>query len=145
MEPSGSAALTGAARISDPDAIVWCGDKALPTSEQGIGILGTPLGHPDCVRAELSLSSVKHDALMDNITHVQDLQCMVAVLLPEQTTISALGTLMCAPLSRPTTMRLCAVLCAAFSGWKHFLVLERGKFAAVLRRGLGLRSASLLS
>ena len=52
--PSGAAALTAAARISDPDATVWCGDQALPTSEQGIRILGTPLGHPDYVRAELS-------------------------------------------------------------------------------------------
>ena len=79
--PSGAAALTAAARISDPDATVWCGDQALPTSEQGIRILGTPLGHPDCVRAELSQLSIKHDALMDKITHVQDLQCAWLLLL----------------------------------------------------------------
>ena len=45
-QPSGTAASTAAARISDPDAIVWCGDQALPTSEQGIRILGTPVGTP---------------------------------------------------------------------------------------------------
>ena len=79
--PSGTAALTAAARICDPEATVWCGDQALPTPEQGIRILGTPLGHPDYVRAELSQLSVKHDALMDKITHVQDLQCAWLLLL----------------------------------------------------------------
>ena len=29
------------------------GDPALPPSEQGVRILGTPLGHPEFVRAEL--------------------------------------------------------------------------------------------
>ena len=66
---------------SDPDVKVWCGDPAFPTSEQGIRILGTPLGHPDFVRAELSQLSVQHDALMDKITHVQDLQCAWLLLL----------------------------------------------------------------
>ena len=81
VEPKGTAALTAAARISDPDPIVWCGDPAFPTSVQGTRILGTPLGHPDSVRAELSQLSVQHDALMDKITHVHNLQCAWLLLL----------------------------------------------------------------
>ena len=60
--------------------------------------------------------------------------CSSVVQLPEQTTISALCTLTCAPLSRPTTMRLCAVSCAASRGAPQFPFLERGKFAVVPRR-----------
>ena len=51
VEPTGTAALTAAVRISDPDATVWCGDQALPTSEQEIRILGKPVGTPGlCAR-----------------------------------------------------------------------------------------------
>ena len=53
VEPTEVEALTAAARVSDPTAIVWRGDPALPPSEQGVRILGTPLGHPEFVRAEL--------------------------------------------------------------------------------------------
>ena len=44
VEPTGAEALTAGARVSDPTAIVWRGDPALPPSEQGVRILGTPLG-----------------------------------------------------------------------------------------------------
>ena len=40
VEPSGTAALTATGRISDPDAMLWCVDQALHTSEQGPRILG---------------------------------------------------------------------------------------------------------
>ena len=46
------------ARVSDPTAIVWRGDHALPSSEQGVRILGTPMGHP-----------------VTRTAHVEDLQC----------------------------------------------------------------------
>ena len=43
LEPE---ALTEAARISDPDAIVWRGDVSLPPQERGVKVLGTPMGSP---------------------------------------------------------------------------------------------------
>ena len=45
VEPAGVEALIAAARVSNPTAIVWRGDPSLPPSEQGVRILGTPLGH----------------------------------------------------------------------------------------------------
>ena len=44
--PSGTGALTAVARVEDEDAIVWRGDPELLEVEQGIRLLGTPLGHP---------------------------------------------------------------------------------------------------
>ena len=50
VEPSRGAAgldaMTAAARIADPTAIVWRSEPSLPSSQQGIKILVTPLGHP---------------------------------------------------------------------------------------------------
>ena len=34
-----------------PPVVVWRGDSALPSDQQGVTILGTPLGHVDFVRA----------------------------------------------------------------------------------------------
>ena len=52
VAPAGSAALTAAARVAGPSAIVWRGDPHLPPEEQGVKILGTPLGHPSYVRSQ---------------------------------------------------------------------------------------------
>ena len=49
--PRGWRARTAAARQVDPDAIVWRGDPELHPSEQGVKVFGTPLGHPEYVRA----------------------------------------------------------------------------------------------
>ena len=43
--------LQVAARVVDPATIVWRGSADLPTSEKGVVILGTPLGHADFVQA----------------------------------------------------------------------------------------------
>ena len=42
-----------AARELDPSAVVWKGDPSLPPAEQGVKILGIPLGHPECVQNQL--------------------------------------------------------------------------------------------
>ena len=42
-------ALTRAARVVDPDAVVWGGDWALPPSQQGLKVLGVPIGHPSFI------------------------------------------------------------------------------------------------
>ena len=46
--------LQAAAQVSVPDALVWRGDPTLPEVEQGMKILGTPLGHPIYVQSFLS-------------------------------------------------------------------------------------------
>ena len=58
----------------DPEARVWRGDVSQPLSEQGLKILGTPVGQPEFVRAELAKLLVKHQVLMDRIPAVNDLQ-----------------------------------------------------------------------
>ena len=81
VAPAGSAALTAAARVADPSAIVWRGDPHLPPEEQGVKILGTPLGHPSYVRSQLAALTAKHEHLISNILQVQDLQCAWILLL----------------------------------------------------------------
>ena len=51
------------AQLTDPDARVWKG-SGLPTSEQGVRILGTPEGHPDFVQAFLRKVLEEHDVLL---------------------------------------------------------------------------------
>ena len=79
---AGSAALTAAARLADPSAIMWRGDPRLPPDEQGVKILGTPLGHTSYVRSQLAALTAKHEHLISNIfLQVQDLQCAWILLL----------------------------------------------------------------
>ena len=79
--PTGTEALTEAARISDPDAIVWRGDVSLPPQERGVKVLGTPMGSPEFVRSTLAAVSAKHDRLISQIVGMSDLQCAWILLL----------------------------------------------------------------
>ena len=78
--PRGWRALT-AARQVDPDGIVWRGDPELSPSEQGVKVLGTPLGHPEYVRAFLQKSTRTHRQLLERIPAIPDLQGAWLVLL----------------------------------------------------------------
>ena len=42
----------------------------LQSEDQGVRILGTPLGHPDYVRAQLQSLSATHDQLIEKVPHV---------------------------------------------------------------------------
>ena len=64
------------ARAFDPTFAVWRGDATLPTEDQGVTILGTPLGHGDFVVASLQAKSREHDALFDLLVGVPDEQCV---------------------------------------------------------------------
>ena len=47
IEPTGVAGLSAAARMHDPQAVVWRGDQGLPTVQQGLKVLGALVGlHP---------------------------------------------------------------------------------------------------
>ena len=59
---------------------VWRG-SGVSSFEQGVKILGTPLGHPDYVRAQLECSSVDHQRLLDRIPSVPDVQAPWLILL----------------------------------------------------------------
>ena len=69
------------ARVNNPDAIVWRGNPTLKGEDQGVRILGTPLGHPDFVRSQLSVLSETHDQLLEKVLTIQDLQCAWLLLL----------------------------------------------------------------
>ena len=47
--------------------------------QKGLKILGTPIGQPEFVRAELAKLVVKHQVLLDRIPSVNDLHSMALV------------------------------------------------------------------
>ena len=63
-----------------PDERVWRGSN-LPEREQGIRVLGTPLGHPAFVQAQLEETTRRHQTLLERIPAVQDVQSAWALLL----------------------------------------------------------------
>ena len=46
------------ARLVKPEAVVWRGDTQLPAAQQGVVILGVPIGSPDFVRQQLEEGQV---------------------------------------------------------------------------------------
>ena len=68
------------ARQEDPEATVWTG-SGVPTEQQGVRILGAPLGHTDFVFAFLERKSRDHHVLLSRIPRVEDVQSAWALLL----------------------------------------------------------------
>ena len=81
VEPANIDVLQFAARTVDPEAIVWRGSANLPTTEQGVVILGTPLGHVDFVQEHLRAKINSHRTLLERIPSVVDLQAAWLILL----------------------------------------------------------------
>ena len=69
------------AQQSDPEAREWPGSE-LPMDQQGVTILGTPLGHPDFVSAQLQRKTQDHRILLERILAVTDVQSAWSLLLP---------------------------------------------------------------
>ena len=67
VEPAGAAQLSTAARIEKPDAVVWRGDPELPLTEQGLTVLGAPVGQLEFVQAQLAKKGAEHEALLEMI------------------------------------------------------------------------------
>ena len=63
-----------------PTATVWRGSD-LPTCQQVMKILGTPLGHPDFVRASLESKNASHQRFLDRIPLLQDVQASWLLLV----------------------------------------------------------------
>ena len=71
---SGVEKMTVAARVQDPLAIVWRGDQEIPASEQGMKVLGVPLGLDEYAAKFLEKKSDHHDTLFKRIPLVPDVQ-----------------------------------------------------------------------
>ena len=54
-----------AAARADPQARVWRGEG--PPAQQGVRVLGIPIGHEEFVQAEFRATSVKHQTLVERI------------------------------------------------------------------------------
>ena len=54
----------------------WCGksDPELPLSQNGLRVLGAPIGHPMYIVDQLASKSVEHELLFQRIPAVEDLQ-----------------------------------------------------------------------
>ena len=61
--------------------MVWKGDQTLPTDQQGVVVLGAPLGHPHFITRILQAKTEEHSVLFRRILAVQDLQCAWLLLL----------------------------------------------------------------
>ena len=59
--------------LQDPTAQVWTG-SGVPTQNQGIKVLGCPLGHEDFVTTQLEAIGTKHQVLWQAIPTVPDVQ-----------------------------------------------------------------------
>ena len=67
-----------AASSSDP---AWVGDWSLPPDQQGLTVLGAPLGHDAYVHAQLRLKRAQHDRLLGRIPQLSSLQAAWLLLL----------------------------------------------------------------
>ena len=74
-------ALESAARITDPSARVWRGGIHSVPEERGITILGVPVGAPEFVLRQLEVKAEEHQASLQRIPYIKDLQCAWLVLL----------------------------------------------------------------
>ena len=81
VDPPDCQRIYAAAQAFDPTVVVWRRDATLSTEDQGVTILGTPLGHWDFVEASLQAKSREHDTLFDRLVAVPDLQCAWLLLL----------------------------------------------------------------
>ena len=56
-------------------AVVWRGDRSLPTCQQGFKVLGIPFGHQDFISNFLRGKIASHQTLLDRIPAIPDVQC----------------------------------------------------------------------
>ena len=61
--------------------ILQAGDHMLPDHQQGIVVLGTPLGHEEFVKSQLRCKLQEHSLLLQRIEAVPDLQCAWLILI----------------------------------------------------------------
>ena len=74
VEPEGVEKLTRRARLVKPDAVVWKGDHTFHPQQQGIRVLGAPLGSAEYVQSHLEQKSVEQETLFHRIPQDKDTQ-----------------------------------------------------------------------
>ena len=60
---------------------VWVGNPALPPTEQGLTVLGAPIGHTEFIQTQLQQASHAHTGFLQDIPALQDLQASWLLLL----------------------------------------------------------------
>ena len=80
-EPSGVEVMTRAARLSKPGAVVWRGDPTLPPVQQGLKVLGVPIGQEAFVQHFLDTKSAEQQVLFERIPWVNHPQVAFLLLL----------------------------------------------------------------
>ena len=80
VESEGIAEVTRRARQVRPDAVVWKGDQQLPPNQQGLRVLGVPIGQTEFVLDFLESKSREHATLFQRIPWVQDTQAAFLLL-----------------------------------------------------------------
>ena len=80
QKPGVCEAMDQVARALHPEAKV-CKGSELPPEDQGLKVLGTPLGHPDYVAAHLQNTMDKHRIFLQRIPSIPDLQSAWLLLL----------------------------------------------------------------
>ena len=117
------------AEALDPDTRdrVWRGSE-VPTTKQGIKVLGTPLGHEDFVREHLERTREKHRILLRRIPIVP--QCPVclasapSIVRRREPIVCCVWSGLSGPWILPRlTVKKCGNVCAAF--WR--CLLERSQ------------------
>ena len=63
------------------DAIVWRVDHRLPVMQQGVVVLGSPVGHDEFIKAKLMSKVTEHQTLLERIPLVRDVQSAWLLLL----------------------------------------------------------------
>ena len=81
VPPPGMDILTRTARRLKPEAVVWRGDTSFPRCQQGVKILGVPVGQPEFVVSFLERKSEEHSVSFQRIPAVEDPQAAWLLLL----------------------------------------------------------------
>ena len=78
--PDACEVLERIAQAENPSARVWKGSD-IPTVEQGVTVLGTPLGDVDFVEAQLTKKLAEHTVFLERIPLLADVQSAWSLLL----------------------------------------------------------------
>ena len=66
--------LTQVAQAQKPEAIVWRGDWSLSRAQQGLKVLGVPVGHPSFIAAQMTSKLKEQAVLFERISLIDDVQ-----------------------------------------------------------------------
>ena len=80
VQPSGIEEMTRAARALKHEAVVWRGDPLLPVTQQGVKVLGIPIGKQEYAQEFLAHKSRQQQVLFQRIPWVNDTQSAFLLL-----------------------------------------------------------------